>query len=305
MTAKIPGRSASSLDPRRNAFRSDLAARSLEGTVSAERYVDGEPATVVRSTSPVRKVPDPAHGLETEAQFGEAVTIYDEAGGWSWVQLARDNYVGYLPASTLRRGATVPTHKVHTLGTFIYVAPDIKSSPLMHVPMNSPVRVRGGDDRFVELEGGGFVISRHLTTLERNARDFVDIAERFVGVPYLWGGRTRIGIDCSGLVQTSLQAAGMFAPRDSDMQQAELGDSIAVTSELDGLQRGDLVFWKGHVGIMIDGILMVHANAHHMMVAIEPLPEAARRIAKTGSQILSVKRLPLVPQSLTLPVAEI
>ena len=288
---------AGTLDPRRNAFRKDLAAKSLEGAVKAERYVVGEPAFVVRASVPLRKTPDATRGFETEALFGESLTIYDEAEGWAWVQLAHDGYVGYVPADALQRGTHDPTHRIQTLGTFLYGAPDIKSPPLMHLAMNALVTARGGDEKFLELDGGGFVYAGHAVPLGRHARDFVEIAEGFVGVPYLWGGRTRIGLDCSGLVQTSLQAAGFAAPRDTDMQQAELGSGVPVAGDLEGLKRGDLVFWKGHVGIMVDSVLMVHANAHHMMVAVEPLSEAAQRIARTGSQITAIKRLELQDMS--------
>jgi cell wall-associated NlpC family hydrolase len=285
--------SAGTLDPRRNAFRRDLAAKSLEGVVKAERYVAGEPAFVVRASVPLRKMPDAKRGFETEALFGESLTIYDEAEGWAWAQLTHDGYVGYVPADALRRGTINPTHRIQTLGTFLYGAPDIKSPPLMHLAMNALITAHAGEEKFLELDGGGFVYAPHAVPLGRNVRDFVAIAEGFVGVPYLWGGRTSRGLDCSGLVQTSLQAAGVAAPRDTDMQQAELGSGVPIAGDLEGLKRGDLVFWKGHVGIMVDSVLMVHANAHHMMVAVEPLSEAAQRIAKTGSQITAIKRLEL------------
>jgi cell wall-associated NlpC family hydrolase len=253
--------------------------------------VVGDPAFVVRANVPLRKAPDPAYGFETEALFGERVTVFEEANGWAWVQLARDGYVGYMASDALRRGLSNPTHRIQTLGTFLYSAPDIKSPPLMHLPMNALVTVRAGDERFFEVEGGGFAFARHAAQLNRPARDFVEIAERFVGVPYLWGGRTHIGLDCSGLVQTSLFAASYAAPRDTDMQQAGLGEDITARGDLDGLLRGDLVFWKGHVGIMIDSVMMIHANAYHMLVAVEPLPEAAQRISKTGGRIIAVRRL--------------
>lgn len=291
MTATVSNRMSGTLDPRRNAFRPDLAAKALEGVVTAERYVAGDPAIVVRAAIPLRKSPEVSKAFETEALFGEPVTIFDEANGWAWVQLMRDGYVGYMPADALRRGVSRPTHRIQTLGTFLYSAPDIKSPPIMHLSMNALLTVRAGDERFLELGGGGFVFRRHAMAIERNARDFVEIAERFVGTPYLWGGRSHIGIDCSGLVQSSLFAAGFAAPRDTDMQQAELGKGVVVRDELEDLARGDLVFWKGHVGIMIDGVLMVHANAHHMLVAVEPLPEAAERIRKAAGDIVAVKRL--------------
>ncbi len=280
------------LDPRRNAFRPDLASSALEGKVVADHYTQGALGQIAHPTVPLRKLPDVTRGLESEALFGEAVTVFDQADGWAWVQLARDGYVGYVPSNTVRPAPLlVPTHRVQALGTFVYAAPDIKTPPLMHLPLNALVTVIAGDERFVELQTGGFIVARHVATLDRPARDFVEIAERLIGTPYLWGGCTRIGIDCSGLVQTTLLAANIVAPRDSDMQRNEIGTEVAITDEFDDLKRGDLVFWHGHVGIMTDGVMMVHANAHHMMVATEPLPEAAIRIAKTGGPIIAIKRL--------------
>ena len=185
MTDEASRNSAGTLDPRRNAFRTDLAAKSLEGTVKAERYVAGEPGFVVRASVPLRKTPDAPRGFETEALFGESLTIYDEAEGWAWVQLAHDGYVGYVPADALQRGTIDPTHRIQTLGTFLYGAPDIKSPPLMHLAMNALIAARGGDEKFLELDGGGFVYAGHAAPLGRYARDFVAIAEalRWHAVP--------------------------------------------------------------------------------------------------------------------------
>ena len=278
------------LDPRRNAFRHDLAAQSLYGRVAAARYASGIVRQVQRPAVPLRRVPQASAGFETEALFGEHVTVYDEADGWAWIQLARDHYVGYVPADTLSHEIREPTHRVSALGTFVYPQTDIKSPPLQLLSLNAAVTVTSGDERFSRLASGGFVVTRHLMENGRREPDFVEVAERFVGTPYLWGGRTRLGLDCSGLVQMAMHAAGIDAPRDSDMQLAEIGSNVLVPENLEGLERGDLVFWKGHVGIMVDSIMMVHANAHHMAVVAETLPEAAARISRAGASILAVKR---------------
>lgn len=280
------------LDPRLNAYREDLAAETLRGKVEAPRYAAGVKKQVIRAAVALRRRPVPTAGLETEALFGEVVTVYDEVNGWAWGQLERDGYVGYLPANALAPEVRPATHKVAALGTFLYPAPDIKTTPMMHLSITAPLSVVERVEGFYRLAGGGFVIGRHVTELSRYARDFVEIAERLIGTPYLWGGRTRVGIDCSGLVQISLEAAGLRAPRDTDMQQAQLGAAVPVTPDLEGLQRGDLVFWPGHVGIMCDAFMLVHANAHHMAVAVEPLVDAIHRVAKSGTQVSAIKRLP-------------
>lgn len=284
--------STNRLDARRNAYRADLADASLRGKVDAPRFAEGEVRQVIQAVVPMRAAPDLKTSFDTELLFGERVSVFDTREGWAWVQANSDRYVGYIPAAAITTGVLPSTHKVRALGTFVYPAADIKTPPLMQLSIGSQLSVADVDETFSRLVKGGYVVTRHINEIDRFHRDFVEIAERFIGTPYLWGGRTRNGIDCSGLVQVTLEAAGIAAPRDSDMQRSELGEEIPISKDLEGLERGDLIFWKGHVGIMVDGLMLLHANAHHMAVAIETLPEAAERISKSGSEIVAIRRLP-------------
>jgi cell wall-associated NlpC family hydrolase len=279
------------LDPRRHPYRSDLAAEALRGKVAAARYVKGEVRRVIHPATPLWVRPDAREGWATQALFGECLTVYEEKGGWAWVQLERDGYVGYVGASALAPQVWPPTHRVRAPGTFVYAAADAKAHPGPHLSMTSLLSVAETGAAFSRLAEGGFVPTRHIAVLGRFAPDFVAVAERFVGTPYVWGGKTRLGLDCSGLVQVAMHAAGLDCPRDSDMQMAELGRGIDIRADLDGLQRGDLVFWRGHVGIMTDAFMLLHANAHHMAVVAEPLRGAVDRIARSGPQIMAIRRL--------------
>lgn len=278
------------LDPRRHAYREDIADERLKGRVEAPRFLAGEPRRVSRASIALRRRPEMELGFDTELLFGETVRVFDEANGWAWVQAERDRYVGYVPSDSLAEMVSAATHRVSAIGTFVYSHADIKSPPLMHLSINTPLSVAETEDRFCRLVTSGYVMARHIVARSRVARDFVDVAERLIGVPYLWGGRTRIGVDCSGLVQLAMEAAGLVCPRDSDMQCDEVGENLLVPDGLDGLRRGDLVFWPGHVGIMADGVMLLHANAHHMAVVAEPLSAAVARILRTGSEIRAVKR---------------
>jgi cell wall-associated NlpC family hydrolase len=285
------------LDPRRHAWRADLADIRLKDRVSSPRYSSGEIATVMRAAVPLRRTPVGSAAFETEALYGERVLVFDTADGWSWIQLDRDGYVGYVPADTVARNQPPATHRIKAIGTFVYPVPDIKSPPMLHLSLNAGIVVAETGDRFYRLDTGGYVVARHVADVWWTDRDFVEVAERFIGTPYLWGGKTRVGIDCSGLVQVSLQSCGYEVPRDSDLQRAEIGTEIDIPPDLEGLDRGDLVFWRGHVGIMSDGLMLLHANAHHMAVVIEPLPEAAARIRTAGLDITAVRRLPSLSRS--------
>lgn len=284
------------LDPRRHAFRPDLADRRLAGRVAALRFVEGEQKRIAART-PLRWEPRVDAAIETEALHGEIARVFEiTESGWAWVQLERDGYVGWIGAVALRRMEPAPTHRVTALRTFIYPGPDMKFPPLGWLSLMSEVAlgraVETRDTAFRLLaEGTGAVVSRHVAPLDAPYEpDFVAMAERFLGVPYLWGGRSSLGLDCSALVQLSLMAAGRDAPRDTDMQEAELGMPVEGGAEA-ALKRGDLVFWQGHVGIMLDEARLIHANGFAMEVTVEPLKAAIARIARAHGPVTSVRRL--------------
>ena len=278
-------------DPRLTPARPDLAARYLEGKVKAARFVDGETFEVIVPLAPLRDAPRADAMLQTEALQGERVTIYERPGeGWAWGQLESDGYVGWLPDAALAPVGPAPTHKVAALRTFVFPGPSIKLPPRAALTLGTTLAIARSEDNFAVTHDGGYLPAQHLAPLDHGEPDFVAVAERFVGTPYLWGGKSSRGIDCSGLVQISRAAGGIRAPRDSDMQEASLGADVPL-SHIAKLQRGDLVFWKGHVAIVRDATTMVHANAHHMATAIEPTHAAIARIAATGSAVRRIKRL--------------
>jgi hypothetical protein len=261
-------------DPRLTPARPDVAAKYLEGKVKAARYVAGEEFEIADGITSVRRDPFSGAILDTQALKGERVTIYDRNDeGWAWGQLDGDGYVGWLSDLALYPPGPAPTHKVTALRTFLFAGPSIKISPMDTLPLGARIAVVKVTDAFAVTNAGQYIPKQHVAEVDAFETDFVAVAERFVGTPYLWGGKSSLGIDCSGLVQIALTAAGTGCPRDSDMQES------------------GLIFWKGHVAIVRDAGTIVHANAHHMATAIEDTKGAIARIKAAGSDVTSIKRL--------------
>lgn len=312
-------------DPRLNAFRPDLADRRLKGKVNAARYADGRPARVIVANAGLRQAPRPDSEWGSELILGDDVVVFEDREGWCWVQGARDFYVGYVPDTVLAAPAFEPTHIVCVPRTFAYPGPELRSPAIRALSIGSRVTVTGQAERrgtaYAMLDTGEALIARHLRPLEQfqekwepvfrpelrenreierfrdsgtalgdHSADYVAVAEQLLNTPYLWGGASAFGLDCSGLVQLSMRMAGRLVPRDTDMQERAVGEMLEGDPLAGGLARGDLVFWKGHVGIMLDGETMIHANGLSMTVALEPLRQAIARIEPIYGRPTSIRR---------------
>ncbi len=274
------------LDNRLHAYRPDLADVKLRGRTDAKKFVEGVTMEVVVPVAAIHREASSTSMQSTQALFGEKLTAFEITDSWIWCQLERDSYVGYIAKSSVSNDLTKPTHRVSVPSTFLYPVPDIKSQTPVNLPMNARLQILASEEKFSRLSNGNYVFAKHVRPLEEFESDFVNVAEKFLDVPYYWGGKTAQGLDCSGLVQTSLEVCGISSPRDTDMQETQLGQNLLI-NDLDGLRRGDLVFWKGHVGIMLDQKILLHANGYHMMTVKEPLAEAVARIA---DPITSIRR---------------
>lgn len=285
-----------SLDKRLYAYRDDLAESTLEGRVKAARFTAGEPGRITAAVAPLRRLPRPGAPLDTELLFGEDVTIFDRADGWAWIKSAQDGYVGYVPTADIGPPGPAPTHRMAALRGFVFPRPDLKSPPIMTLHMGSRLTVVATSGRYSELADGGFVYSDYLRPAAEMEKDPIAVAMSFLHAPYLWGGRSSLGLDCSALVQLSWQACGIDCPRDTDMQFDQFGMLINYDGQESSLRRGDLVFWKGHIGIWIDEDRFLHSNASDMRVAMAPLTFTANRIeAKGEGPITGVRRPPMPP----------
>ncbi|WP_109314354.1 C40 family peptidase [Pseudovibrio ascidiaceicola] len=284
------------LDRRLHPVRPDLASTDYRGQVQSEHFVEGTNYSVKADKVELRARPDFACGIDTELNFGETFRVFETTKeGWSWGQLQTDGYVGWLPTNALGP-VEQTTHRVAALRTYRYPEAEMKRPVLGQVSMGALVSVVGRETKrgleFAKLADGSFIVKKHLVEQAEKAVDWVKTAEAMVGTPYLWGGRSTLGLDCSGLIQLALQTGGVNAPRDADMQEAMLGEQLDLSGDLPTLQRGDLMFWKGHVGVMSDSETLLHANGYTMTVAYEEIQAALKRIGENEfGQLTSVKRL--------------
>jgi len=283
------------LDPRLHPLRDDLAGAELKGRVERPRFAEARPAQVAVGTLDLRRAPAPDAMLASQLFHGDEVRIYETKDGWAWLQHAGDGYMGYAEAAALREDIDTlspPTsHWVRVPRSFVFPAPDEKVPPLDALPMTARVRVLSEQEKYSEIAwgaGSGWVPSRHLAPNGEIVEDFVATALAFIGVPYLWGGRTSLGLDCSGLVQVALAAAGLACLRDSDMQEASLGEPRPLDEPA---VRGDLFYMPGHVAIALDAWRVVNTNAHDMLTSIEPLEDLVARVqAESGQGVTAIRR---------------
>lgn len=277
-----------SFDSRLTPARPDLAAAHLAGTVKAPAYAHGALYQVSAAIAPIRAAPAPDARQENQALHGETFVVYEERDGFGWGQATIDAYVGWVDMEALSAPALTPTHRIAALRTYCFSEPDLKSAPLFLLTLNARVVVEAREGRYAKIARAGWVHEAALSPIDAATADWVAAAEMFLHTPYFWGGRESLGLDCSGLIQAALHAAGKPCPRDADMQQGTLGRPVDPTCPL---QRGDLIFWRDHVGVMLDARRILHANAFHMRVAAEPLEEAIARIGQAIGPIQMVKRL--------------
>ncbi|MCX7889409.1 MAG: C40 family peptidase [Rhodobacteraceae bacterium] len=271
-------------DRRSTPANARVAHVSLRGLSAAPRLVEGEAGAVVAPLADL--LAEPGGARERQLLRGDPVLVLDRHAGFAFLRSEKDGYCGYVEERLLGP-AIRPTHRVAVPATHLYPAPDLRRREIARLSFGARLVVTGEAGRFARTDDGLFVPACHLEPAGRPEQDPAAVAELFRGTPYLWGGNSRDGLDCSGLVQAALLACGIACPGDSDQQARMVGEPLAGLSDL---RRGDLVFWKGHVAMALSPDRIIHANAHSMSVACEALNDAVARIAATEGPVIALRR---------------
>ncbi len=285
----------SHLDPRLTPARPDLAAAHLKGQVEAARFVEPVDYQSVIAAAPIRRAPAPDGAMDDQVLAGEVFAVLEARNGWGWGFSRAGGYVGWVDLAGFSTTVRQPDRRITALRTYAFSKPDIKSAPRHLLSLNALVSTGAREGRFIEAEGLGWVVEAHTGAPDDHAGDFVAVAESFLAAPYLWGGKESLGLDCSGLVQMALRAAGIDVPRDADQQEAALKAAWQDVTGDEVRERGDIVFWPGHVGIMVDSEHLLHANAGFMDVTLELFSEAEARIREKENPVRSIVRFGAAP----------
>lgn len=281
------------MDSRITPARNDLAADWLRDKFKAERYEAGAPRTVIRDGAPLHFSPEHSANLESQLIYGEVFQVYEERNGWCWGQNLTDNYVGYVLAADLMADVPAPDHQVAALHCHLYTEPDLKRPIAGIISMSARVKIVDVEGKFCRISSGYWLHSRHLVSLDYSTQDLIGTAVKFIGVPYLWGGRTAQGLDCSSLVQITLAMAGIPALRDTDLQEASLGTPVVMDDlqDFSRIEEGDLVFFPGHVGLFVNDWRFLHANAFDMQVSLHGFSEVLDRANSENAGVTSIRRV--------------
>jgi len=280
------------LDKRLFAYRDDIANIELKGKVTSKEFLEGEKYQVATGISRLFAIPDANTPLVSQLLYGEYFFVFEINDGWAWGQSAKDGYVGYCSLNSLTLDLHETTHHVSAVSSHIYPEPNLKTQPVDMLHMMSDVSIINEvqTNGFLPLADGNWVYATHIS--KDYGKDPVSEALKFLYTPYLWGGRSNAGIDCSGLIQIAYASVGIAVPRDADLQEAELGMQL---KEDKVPEYGDLAFFPGHVGIMLDDMHLLHANAHHMRVSIDPLRDVIDIVSFQTEKppLSSIKRISL------------
>ena len=280
--------SDSVFDPREYAYKAGLAADYMRGLIRSPKFLVGEVFQVKINVTSLKKSAGQSSEQVSELLFGEEIIIYEILNGWAWGQSQTDGYVGYVSMDHISCELQENTHEVTALRAFVYKQPDIKAPTITCLSTASQLSITHSKGLFAYIENLGWIFEKSIRTLGGVESDFVSVAQKFTGTPYLWGGRSSFGIDCSGLVQLSLRRVGVLCPRDTDQQVSSVGSPI--NDEITKLLRGDLIYVNGHVAIMVDPHTILHANAFHMSVELESLEVFLSRLKQDNIHIAQMRR---------------